>query len=341
MTSVSLLIVNFRSAAFGLEAIRTARAATSLPLQTIVVDNSLDAREVELLRNEADEVVPSPRNIGYASAINAGRRLCDGDIIVVSNPDVRFGPGAIDRLVEADAAVAGPALFWDDAHQWLLPPAGLHTLGETFDRVLGSRWAAWARRRDRRRFRARLAFWSLDRPTAVRAISGAIMAIRAKAFDAAGGFDQRFWLYFEENDFLRRVRGPVVYVPAARCRHLYNQSAGGSAEASAAYARSELEYLRKWSGGMGLFARRLERPRKVAPASAVHEPMILDRDDLIVEASPLPDFETAAGHFPERRRIEVPAEVWSVYRGETLYLRALERGTGLVVAVWCKTRIRT
>ena len=110
---------------------------------------------------------------------------------MVSNPDVRFAAGAIDALAGAGAAVAGPALFWDDARQWLLPPAELHTRGEVLDRALASRWDGWAARRDRRRVRARLAFWRLARTTRVRALSGAVMAIRAKAFDEAGGFDER------------------------------------------------------------------------------------------------------------------------------------------------------
>jgi N-acetylglucosaminyl-diphospho-decaprenol L-rhamnosyltransferase len=340
MTSVSLLVVNYRSAALALEAIHTARQATSLPLQVIVVDNSVDDREARMFHDHADQVMALAKNAGYARAINAGRRLCDGEVIVVSNPDIRFGPRSIDRLAEAGAPVAGPALFWDDAHQWLLPPSDLHTDSELLDRALASRSSAWARQRDRRRFRARVAFWSLDQPTHVPALSGAVMAIRAEAFDEAGGFDERFPLYFEENDFLRRVQGPVVYVPAAQCRHLYNQSAAGSPEAAAAYAQSEVEYLRKWSGAAGLLARRLERPRNVGPVPAASDSMVVDGEDVVIEASPLPTFETAAGHFPRERRVEVPPEVWSAYRGETLYLRAVERATGEVVAAWRETRIR-
>src|SRR5882724_5631981 len=127
MTTRSLLIVNYRSAPLALDAIRTARAASSQPLQVVVVDNSVDPSEVELLHRDADVVIASPRNLGYAGGINLGRRACDGEVVIVSNPDVRFGEMAIDRLVEVDAAVAGPALFWDDRHEWMLPPAELHT----------------------------------------------------------------------------------------------------------------------------------------------------------------------------------------------------------------------
>ena len=184
MTSVSLLVINYRSSALAADAIASARAASSRPLQVVVVDNSVDPAEVDALRGIADAVIASPRNVGYAAGINAGRKFCDGDVIVVSNPDVRFAEQSIDRLIDANAAVAGPALFWDDAHRWMLPPAELHTRSEVIDRVAASRSRAWARRRARRRFLERVAFWSIGRTTPVRALSGAVMAIRATAFDA-------------------------------------------------------------------------------------------------------------------------------------------------------------
>jgi len=329
--TVSLLVINYRSAALATEAIRTARAASSQPLQVVVVDNSVDAGEAYELRNVSDVLIAAPRNLGYAGGINEGRRAADGDVILVSNPDVRFGAGAIDRLVEVDAAVTGPALFWDDAHQWMLPPAELHTRNEVIDRVLASRSAAWARRRDRRRFLDRVAFWSLDRPARVRALSGAVMAIRANAFDAAGGFDERFPLYFEENDFLRRVRGAVVYVPAARCRHLYNQSAGASREAASLYAQSERLYLRKWGGA---FAKQFERDAEVSRV----ENEATSAEDVVTEASPLASFETAAGHFGSDVS-DVSDDIWDSYRGDVLHLRTVERRTGRVLRSWAKARI--
>jgi N-acetylglucosaminyl-diphospho-decaprenol L-rhamnosyltransferase len=331
MTSVSLLVINYRSASLAAAAIRTARAASSRPLQVIVVDNSVEAAEADALRHAADIVIAAPRNLGYAGGINAGRRAVDGDVIVVSNPDVCFVEGAIDRLVEVDAAVAGPALFWDDAQQWMLPPAELHTRSEIIDRVFASRFSAWRRRRDRRRVLDRVAFWSLDRPAHVRALSGAVMAIRASAFDAIGGFDERFALYFEENDFLRRVRGDIVYVPAARCRHLYNQSAGASDEAVSLYAESERLYLRKWGGSL---AKRFERRTEVPPG--VNAPV--SDEDIVIEASPLATFETAAGHFGSDVA-DVSDDVWESYRGDVLHLRTVERRTGRVLRSWSKARI--
>jgi len=330
MTTVSLLVINYRSSALAADAIATARAASSWPLQTIVVDNSVDPAEADALRGIADTVIVSPRNLGYAGGINAGRRRCDGEVIVISNPDVTFGEKSIDRLVDANAAVAGPALFWDDAHRWMLPPAELHARGEVIDRVFASHSRAWARRRARRRFLQRVAFWSLDRTVPVRALSGAVMAIRASAFDAAGGFDERFPLYFEENDFLRRVKGDIVHVPSAQCRHLYNQSAAGSADAASLYARSELLYLRKWGGA---FAKKFEGSLQAVSNEGG------ESGDVVLEASPLASFETAAGHFGSDAA-DVSDEIWNTYRGDVLHLRVVERRTGRVLRSWTKARIR-
>jgi N-acetylglucosaminyl-diphospho-decaprenol L-rhamnosyltransferase len=337
-TAASLIVVNYKSASLAVEAIRTARAATRTPLQVVVVDNSVDSAEADALRVNADVLIAAESNLGYAAAINRARRSCDGDVLLVSNPDVRYGAESIDRLLDAGADVAGPALYWDDAFQWILPPSELHTAVEAVDAALASRWSWWDRLRDRRRIQKRLAFWSLAEPTSVPAISGAVMAIRRAAFDAVGGFDERFFLYFEEIDFVRRVRSEIVYVPAARCRHIYNQSAGPSVESAAQYARAEIAYLAKWSS-VARFTKGLERRRPI-PAMRLLEGESLDvGSNVVVEASPLATFDTAAGHFPIARRVVIPPEVWQAYHANVLYLRVIDRDSASVLATCSKTRI--
>lgn len=340
MGSCSLLVVNYRSAKLALDAIGTAQAAYAGPLQVVVVDNSVDPAEAELLRG-VGKVIATDRNLGYSGAINAGRKWCDGETLLVCNPDVRFAPASIDRLIATGAAVAGPALFWDEGLQWMLPSAELDNRSQLLDRVLASRFSGWARTRDRRRTRARTRFWSLTATSPVPALSGAVMAIRAAAFDAAGGFDERYPLYFEEHDFLRRVSGEIVYVPDARVRHLYNQSARGSPEAASFYAVSEARYLRRWSGRAGMMLKRLERPMSARLEFAPFpvEGIELPEGDLVVEASPLPTFETAAGCFPHSRKLLIPEDIWACYRGEVLYVRIVDKRSGATIAALAKARM--
>ena len=337
---ISLLVVNYRSAALAAEAVRTARASTSEPLQVVVVDNSCDAAEAEALRGCADTLIVSDANRGYAGGINLGRPACHGQTIIVSNPDVTFAPGAIDHLGDAlrDAAVAGPALFWDEGHRWMLPPGDLNTAPEKLDEALASRSRAWRQQRDRRRFRKRVAFWSQQRTTETRMLSGAVMAIRTADLDRAEGFDERFPLYFEESDFLRRItalRRRIVYVPAARCRHLFNQSAMQVAsEAAARYAQSELRYLEKWNGPfLARALKRMERPASSTEAAPMRLPLRIERNDVVIEASPLATFATAAGHFPTGPDVEIPADILAARTGD-LYLRVVVRDTGVVLGTY-------
>jgi GT2 family glycosyltransferase len=342
---ISLLVVNYRSVDLAIEAIRSARSSNAGRLQVVVVDNSVDSSEGERLRPHCDELLLSPSNVGYAAAINAGRRKCDGSAIVVSNPDVVFQDGAIATLAAAledeTVGVAGPALYWDDRNEWILPPSDLHTAADKLDEALATRSLVWFRWRDRRRVQRRMDFWALDTTTAVKAISGAVMAIDAHVFDSVGGFDERFRLYFEENDFLRRVAAKgkrIVYVPAARCRHLYNQSAGQSAEATAFYAQSERSYLEKWYGSFtarllshAVRELRLPEPPRLESAFPITE------RDVLMEASPLRTFVTAAGHVADdRSSINVPDEVWRSFRGSVLYLRALRRSDARVLGTWAR-----
>jgi N-acetylglucosaminyl-diphospho-decaprenol L-rhamnosyltransferase len=342
MPSTALIVVNYRTSALAIEAIRSARAAFSGVLQVVVVDNSVDVGEAQALRPHADVVIASERNVGYAAAINRARKACDAASLIIANPDVVFAPSSIDALLDVDADIAGPALYWDDEYEWLLPPSELHRTAEVLDRSAASRSAAWARARDRRRVRARVKFWSLRDVTEVRALSGAVLAIRTTSFDRVRGFDERYPLYFEENDFLRRAGGRIVYVPQSRCRHIYNQSAAGSDEASAFYAASERAYLERWSGRFtASILKKLERPLPAGDAVAMSGATIAARPGTWVEASPLASFDTAAGHRPKTDAVAVPDSIWKAYRAATLYLRVVDERTGAVLATHARSRIVT
>jgi len=118
----------------------------------------------------------------------------------------------------------------------------------------------------------------------------------------------------------------IAYVPDAKCRHLYNQSAGhDSATAGAAYARSELQYLEKWSGPFAArLLKRLERAPKAIGAQRLEGPITVEGDNRLVEVSPLPSFATAAGCFmPRAGSVELPPEVWRTVR-TPLYFRIVE-----------------
>src|SRR5262249_35742366 len=131
-----------------------------------------------------------------------------------------------------------------------------------------------------------------------------------------------------------------IYIPEARCRHLYNQSAGRTAGAADVFARSERQYLEKWIGKrIAGWIKGLERAATPAAAEPWTGAITLPRSDVVLGASAPASFESAAGHFPDRARIDVPAGVWQSYLGEALYVRVVDRASARVLATYVKAKI--
>lgn len=335
MTDLSLLIVNYRSASLTAAAVRSARAFFSGPLQIVVVDNSVDDGEANALRQiGVDTVVQAPRNLGYGGAVNLGRLSCGGALLALCNPDLVIQPGCLDRLVETvvgGAALAGPRFTWDEGSRWMLPLPEMPTLRTKAMEIAASRFPALAARRDQTRTRRRIGQWSATDPFEIDALSGAMICMRADLFDRLGGFDERFFLYFEEIDLARRARahGPIVYVPDAVCRHLFGQTAADPGSSNSRYLESEARFFDKWYGASGRALLRMAgasgvpAPPESSDVWALELPGEPDR--FVVEASPSPRFPSAAGHFPETSNVRVPPEVIESYRATTLYLRVVDR----------------
>lgn len=337
--SRGLVIVNYHSAALTARAILTARAASTTPLRIVVVDNSSDQAEWEALHEAgADELLRADENPGYGSAANLGAQRLDDDVLLVANADVEFFPGAIDALageLEAPGVVlTGPRFVWDSAGEWLLPPPDLPSGGGALLRALAGRSAAVEAAWRRRRRLARMRFWTEQAPHDARALSGAVLCLRRDAFVSVGGFDPLFRLYFEEIDLMMRLRergGAIRHVPAARVRHLYNQSGRTNPQSGVLYAESERVFYRKWLGSWGLRLLRwrtpLRNPRTVA-AGEPPESIVLPAGEWVIEASPLPDFGTAAGRFWEGGEIVVADEIVRSLSGSPLWVQPVDRRTG-------------
>ncbi len=344
----TLVVVNYHSASLARRAIETARAASAAPLQVIVVDNSGDAAERERVATlGADVVIDAPDNPGYGEGANRGAAVSEGEVLIIANPDVAFAPRSIDLLAEGlngdRVAMTGPRFFWDAGERWFLPPADFPTRLRELDRLLAGRFTGWRRGWWRRGREARVRFWRSGAPADVEALSGAVLCARKRTLAEAGGFDRGFRLYFEEIDLMARLRaggGTLLHVPAARCHHVYNQSAGRTSTAATRYVESELRFLSKWYGER--FARWAISRRAPLPSAARFEeaagsePLSLPAGEWLVEASPLEDFSTAAGAFSAGGEVRLPPDVLESLQGDELFVLATDLATeraGLAVRV--------
>jgi N-acetylglucosaminyl-diphospho-decaprenol L-rhamnosyltransferase len=186
----------------------------------VVADNASTDDGAEVARRHAAEVITLP-NVGFGAAVNAAAdAVPDADALLLLNPDCDIGPGSFARLVGAlgddqRLAAVGPVMRYPDGHYGIssgpepsLTKEWLAALG--VDRLVPRRLAAAAARSAWLRRRVRMLGYVAGPPASgVRVadwLSGFCMLMRASAFREVGGFDARFFLYFEDVDLCRRLR---------------------------------------------------------------------------------------------------------------------------------------
>ena len=346
---ISAVVVSYRSgdlAVRAFESLRADAAKANLALETIAVVNSGDPEEARVLAPAADRVVFPGRNLGFAGGLNAGLEVARGEILVLANPDVVVRPGALAALAaeaRGTLVAAGPALFLDERETLHLPPAEEPHPFELARRRLAG---AGARVAFRRRFRrARHAAEEAERRETrpATALSGAFVAVSRRTLERIGTFDEGYVLYFEENDWQRRLRragGRLSRVGEARVVHRYNQSARLEQRAAAWFAESERRYFETHFPVRG--PRALEVLAAAAPARAAGAPapaplangvLFFGASSAAIALSPVPDFGAFAldlHAFGGSWR--PPEDVRRGFGGAAWYARAVDLDTLEVVA---------
>ena len=193
-----------------------------------VVDNGSTDGSREMVREAFPAVTlhEPDANLGYGTAVNLVAKRTSTPWLVAANADVVPEPGALAALLRAGAI---------DTKAGALAPRLLRPDGTTEHSVHpfpGLRFTAAFALGLTKPYGDRLCLegaWDPERARRVPWAIGAFLLLRREAFDAAGGFDERQWLFAEDLDLgwrLRRAGWATRYEPAARVKHVGSAATG-------------------------------------------------------------------------------------------------------------------
>ncbi|QZH76409.1 MAG: glycosyltransferase family 2 protein [Erythrobacter sp.] len=252
---VSVLVVAYNSRRCITRAIAAiAPAARETAVEVLLVDNGQDGTG-DLVAEQFPQVriVPSQGNIGFARGNNLLAMHARAPLLLLLNPDMYCEPGAIDALAAAARrypdAVAWGGISLDAAGR---PDTGNAIIVPSLRQYASAALGRTLARRDR---------LQLTQDERAKVLLGGFVMIARPAWDAAGGFDERFFLYCEEVDLFARMGkagGKLWSIPAARAQHELAHGENLAPRRLLYMAAGTAEYLRKhWSApkrtlGLGL-----------------------------------------------------------------------------------------
>jgi len=260
--TVHVVIVNWNSGAQLRECLQSfaAVADDDVAARVTVIDNaSTDGSSEGLEASMPLAVVRNADNRGFGAACNQGAAGSEADFLLFLNPDTRLMPGSFAEPVRYLRAhenkrvgIVGIQLVDADgrvARNTARAPTAWSMVGNSvgFDRLAPRLFPPHF-----------VTEWAHDQTRTVDQVMGAFFLVRRSLFEALGGFDERFFVYYEDLDFSVRARAQgwqSVYLSTAQAFHRgQGTTEGATARRTFYFCRSRILYARKHFGALGALA---------------------------------------------------------------------------------------
>lgn len=237
---LSIIIVNYQSRNHLEKCLESLNKFFAEKPQIVVVNNDR-GEDLGNLKTSYPffTLINNPENVGFGRAHNQGASVSRGEVLLFLNPDTEIIKGDIKSVLEnlnsRGIGILGPQLLnqHDKVQPW--------SLGKEISlaRLLKNNLGFY---NDHKRL------WESREKVEVGWISGAALFIKKSLFQKLGGFDENFFLYFEDVDLCQRARQTgekVVFSPFFKIRHFEGGSNFPKGERKKQYYKSQLYYFEK------------------------------------------------------------------------------------------------
>lgn len=242
---VSILIVNYNGGQAILDCLESLQHyASPVPHEIIVVDNaSTDGSPLQISTQfPMVSLVRSAQNRGFGAANNMGAAIAQGEYLLLLNPDTQLTQDILPTLIEVlnsdrRLAIVGPQLRHPNGSLQISTSPAISLQGEF--QALKRLKIATPEQIDQQFSQAHF----------VDIVVGAALCIRRRIFDELQGFDEAYFMYFEESDLCQRAQNQgwkILYTPAISLLHIQGFSTRQTADPMRLeYRRSQLYFYKK------------------------------------------------------------------------------------------------
>ncbi len=213
---LSIIIVSYNSAKFIGKCIDSIEHNLPKNSEIIVVDSGSEDETTEILEKYKNiKLIKSQTNIGYGKGNNLGFRLSKGEYILILNPDTTVAKESVQKLLDyidshSEAGLVAPKLIQDNGK--VQPtvrklPTIKGALAEYYFKIKNA-------------YEAYIP--DPDSPLEVESVVGAALMIKRDVFEKIGGFDERYFMYFEDLELCRKLHNlgyKIIYLPDAVVYH--------------------------------------------------------------------------------------------------------------------------
>lgn len=233
MKDVSIIIVSWKvkdQLRNCLESIIRQKSSNDLDIETIIVDNASNDGTAQMIKNDFQfaTLIENLENKGFAKASNQGAKKAQGKYLLFLNPDTELTndslAGVISFMEEQPfVGAVGPKLINPDGS--FQPSCRRFPTVFSMSMILTKLHRLFPNSLPLRRY-----FMTAFKHETLREVDqlmGSALCVRKEAFEKLGGFDEKFFIWFEEVDLCKRLKNAgyiIFFAPWARVIHLKGRS---------------------------------------------------------------------------------------------------------------------
>lgn len=213
-----------------------------------VIDNvSADGTPEHIEKNYPQvEVIRMKNNVGFGAGHNIAINKIDSKYHVVINPDIVLVEDAISKMAEymdenEDIGLLSPRIAFPDGRNQILGKRNPHLKYLVASRLRGEEPSALLKE-------YAMLDCDLSKPTDIENATGCFMMFRTSVLKEIKGFDERYFMYFEDSDITRTVNSVsrAVYYPYASVNHEWARDSKRNVRLMLIHIQSMLKYFAKW-----------------------------------------------------------------------------------------------